>query len=53
VGKTGKDAEAHFTWFTHFTSLDCPPPGTKTRQTLGWQPARPGLPDDLAAGFYF
>jgi len=53
VSKTGKDAEAHFTWFTHFASFDCPASSAKTRQTLGWQPKQPGLMEDLTPGIYF
>lgn len=53
AGKTGKEAEAHFNWFTHFASLDCPASSAKSRKELDWQPAQAGLLDDLAAGFYF
>jgi nucleoside-diphosphate-sugar epimerase len=44
---TGKEAEAHFTWFTHFAALDCPASSAKTRKTLDWQPSQPGLLEDL------
>ncbi|HVU56491.1 MAG TPA: SDR family oxidoreductase [Puia sp.] len=53
VSKAGKDAEAHFTWFTHFASLGCPASSAKTRTTLGWQPTQPGLLEDLVPGVYF
>jgi nucleoside-diphosphate-sugar epimerase len=53
VSTTGQDAEAHFTWFTHFAALDCPASGAKTRKTLDWQPTQPGLLEDLTPGIYF
>lgn len=53
VSKKDKDAEAHFTWFTHFATLGCPASSAKTRKTLGWQPTQPGLLEDLVPGIYF
>ncbi|MDO6429780.1 SDR family oxidoreductase [Flavitalea sp. BT771] len=53
VGKAGKDAEAHFKWFTHFASLDCPASGAKSQKTLDWQPGQAALLEDLASGIYF
>ena len=53
VSRSGKDAEAHFTWFTHFAALDCPASSEKTRKTLNWQPSQPGLLEDLVPGIYF
>lgn len=53
ISKTGKDAEDHFGWFTHFASINCPSTSTKTRQAVNWQPTRSTLLEDLAAGFYF
>lgn len=53
VGKTGKEAGAHFNWFTHFATLDCPASAAKSRKTLDWQPAQAGLLEDLASGIYF
>jgi len=49
VSTTGKDAEAHFTWFTHFAALDCPASSAKTRKTLDWHPSQPGLLEDLTS----
>jgi len=49
----GSVSEAHFTWFTHFASLDCPASGAKSRKTLDWQPKQTGLLEDLASGVYF
>jgi len=47
VSKTGDDAAAHFTWFTHFASMDCAASSAKTREALGWDPTGPGLIDDI------
>lgn len=52
VNKTGKEAEAHFTWFTHFASLNCPTNAAKTRQTLDWAPTHPGLLEDLSGSYF-
>jgi len=51
--KSGKDAEEHFGWFTHFASLGCPASSAKTRHTLGWQPTQPTLLEDLKTASYF
>lgn len=53
ISMSGQDAEAHFTWFTHFATLGCPASSAKTRTTLGWQPTQPGLLEDLTPGIYF
>ncbi|HEY1776674.1 MAG TPA: SDR family oxidoreductase [Solirubrobacteraceae bacterium] len=47
------DAGGHFTWLAHFLGLDSPASSAVTRKLLGWQPALPGLIDDLDAGHYF
>jgi nucleoside-diphosphate-sugar epimerase len=47
VSKTGDEAAAHFTWFTHFASMDCAASSAKTREALGWNPTGPGLIDDI------
>jgi len=49
----GSVSEAHFTWFTHFASLDCPASGAKSQKAVGWQPTQAGLLEDLASGIYF
>jgi nucleoside-diphosphate-sugar epimerase len=48
-----EDAAGHFTWLAGFLGLDIPASSTLTRQLLGWQPAQPGLIDDLGKGHYF
>jgi hypothetical protein len=53
VSKDGKDAEAHFGWFTHFAALDCPASSEQSCKSLGWEPKQPGLFDDLVPGVYF
>ena len=36
-----------------FVSLDNPASSALTRELLGWQPAHPGLLDDIGQGHYF
>jgi nucleoside-diphosphate-sugar epimerase len=48
-----EDAGEHFTWMGGFIGLDAPASGAWTRELLGWQPAQPGLIDDLDQGHYF
>jgi nucleoside-diphosphate-sugar epimerase len=47
------DATAHFTWLAGPLSMDSPASSTLTRELLGWQPAGPGLIEDLGQGHYF
>ena len=47
------DAAGHFAWLGGFIGTDSPASSTLTRQLLGWQPAQPGLLDDLDKGHYF
>jgi nucleoside-diphosphate-sugar epimerase len=53
ASKDGKEAEAHFGWFTHFAALDCPASSEQSRKSLGWEPKQPRLLDDLVPGVYF
>ena len=53
VSKDEAGAGAHFGWFQHFASFDCPATSELTRKTLGWEPKHPGLLEDLVAGKYF
>jgi nucleoside-diphosphate-sugar epimerase len=48
-----EDAGEHFTWLAGFLAIDSPASSTLTRELLGWQPAQPGLIDDLDKGHYF
>ncbi|HEV2376918.1 MAG TPA: SDR family oxidoreductase [Streptosporangiaceae bacterium] len=48
-----EDAGEHFSWLGAFIALDCPASSAATRELLGWQPANPGLIDDLDKGHYF
>ncbi|WP_118953164.1 SDR family oxidoreductase [Taibaiella helva] len=52
AGKSGLEAEAHFTWFTHFAGMDCPASAVKTQEATGWKPEQPGLLAELNAGVY-
>jgi nucleoside-diphosphate-sugar epimerase len=46
-------APGHFTWLAGFLGLDIPASSTLTRELMDWQPAQPGLIDDLGKGHYF
>jgi nucleoside-diphosphate-sugar epimerase len=48
-----EEATAHFGFLDMVAGLDNPVSTAKTRELLGWEPAAPGLIDDLDAGFYF
>jgi nucleoside-diphosphate-sugar epimerase len=45
--------EQHFGWLSAFVATDCPASSALTRELVGWQPAEPGLLDDLREGHYF
>jgi nucleoside-diphosphate-sugar epimerase len=53
VSKSGEEAAAHFTWFTHFAGIDNRTSSQKTRDALGWQPRQEGLLADLDHPRYF
>ncbi len=53
VSKSKEEAAAHFTWFTHFASIDGPASSKQTQSVLGWQPSRPGLIADIDRESYF
>jgi nucleoside-diphosphate-sugar epimerase len=48
----GQAAE-HFSWLGAFIGIDSPASSALTRELLGWQPAQPGLIEDLEKGHYF
>jgi nucleoside-diphosphate-sugar epimerase len=48
-----EEAEGYFGFLAMFVSLDNPASSALTRELLGWQPAHPGLLDDLGQGHYF
>ncbi|NVZ65295.1 SDR family oxidoreductase [Pseudomonas gingeri] len=43
----------YFGFLANLVTLDLPASNLITRQTLGWEPAQPGLLDDLDNGHYF
>ncbi|MDQ1690307.1 MAG: hypothetical protein QOD87_415 [Pseudonocardiales bacterium] len=45
-------ADAHFGFLAAFVSTDNPPSSALTPEPLGWEPAHPGLIDDLDRGRY-
>ena len=46
-------AAEHFGWLTHFAGADMPASSAWTRKTLGWEPAGPGMIEDLTNMKYF
>ncbi|MFD5628873.1 SDR family oxidoreductase [Streptomyces sp. NPDC127072] len=53
VSVPDEDAAGHFTWLSGFLGVDSPVSSARTRESLGWQPTRPGLLEDLEKGHYF
>lgn len=53
VAISPEEAGEHFGWLAGFIALDTPASSTRTRELLRWQPAQPGLIDDLGQGHYF
>ncbi|WP_158827107.1 SDR family oxidoreductase [Mucilaginibacter lacusdianchii] len=52
VSVSGGDVAAHFGWFAHFASIDCPSSSEKTREALGWEPTATGLIEDIGSAGY-
>ena len=48
-----EDAAEHFTWLAGPLALDSPASSALTRESLSWEPTRPGLIADLDEGHYF
>ncbi|MCX4577435.1 SDR family oxidoreductase [Streptomyces sp. NBC_01571] len=48
-----EEATGHFAWLGAFLGLDSPASNTLTRELVGWEPAHPGLLEDLDKGHYF
>jgi len=47
------DAGVHFGWLATLAGTDAPASSTVTQELLSWQPAHPGLLDDLRHGHFF
>jgi nucleoside-diphosphate-sugar epimerase len=52
LSKTGDEAAAHFGWFLHFASMNCPSSSEKTRTALNWLPKATGLIADIGTAGY-
>lgn len=48
-----ENAAEHFAWLAAFIGIDAPASNTLTRELLAWEPAHPGLLEDLDKGHYF
>ena len=53
VSVPADEASGHFGFLAGFLAADNPVSTTLTRELLGWQPAHPGLIEDLDKGHYF
>jgi nucleoside-diphosphate-sugar epimerase len=53
VSVPADEASEHFGFLAGFLAADNPVSSTLTRELLGWQPAHPGLIEDLDKGHYF
>jgi len=53
VAISPEDAGEHFGWLGASLAIDGPASSALTRELLGWQPAHPGLLEDLDKGHYF
>jgi nucleoside-diphosphate-sugar epimerase len=53
VSVPADEASGHFGFLAGFLAADNPVSSTLTRELLGWQPAHPGLIEDLDKGHYF
>ncbi len=52
VSVSAGEAQAHFTWFTHFAMLNCPASAEKTKTILGWQPTHATLIKDMEEHYF-
>jgi nucleoside-diphosphate-sugar epimerase len=50
---SASDAEEQFSFLGAFVGIDNPTSSEVTRKVLGWEPAHPGLIEDLEHGHYF
>lgn len=53
VPKSPEEAAGHFGWMAHFAAINSPASSEITRNKLGWNPAGPGLLEDMENGTYF
>jgi nucleoside-diphosphate-sugar epimerase len=53
VSKSPEEAAGHFTWLSHFVSVDSPASSAQTQERLGWRATRPSLLADLDRPSYF
>lgn len=53
ISRAPEEAADHFGWFAHFAAIDNLASSRQTREQLGWQPAGPGLIEDIDRPNYF
>jgi len=52
VSLAAEEALEHFGFLARFFGADCPASSAQTQEQLGWQPAGPGLIEDLAQHYF-
>jgi nucleoside-diphosphate-sugar epimerase len=52
VSLAAEEAPEHFGFLARFFGADCPASSAQTQEQLGWQPAGPGLIEDLAQHYF-
>ncbi len=53
AAKSGEEVAPYFGGFAPFAAMDMKASSAQTQSVLGWQPAHPGLLEDMDAGHYF
>jgi len=53
VSKSPEEAAEHFSWISHFVSIDSPASSAQTQERLGWRATQPSLIADLDRPNYF
>jgi nucleoside-diphosphate-sugar epimerase len=53
VSKSPEEAPGHFTWLSHFVSMNSPASSAQTQEQLGWRATRPSLIADIDRPSYF
>ncbi len=49
---SGEDLEKHFDWLNRFLAFEGAATGTRTREDLNWEPAHPGLLEDMKENYF-
>lgn len=52
ISVSGEDQLAHFGWFNHFATINCPSSSDISQHVLGWMPDGAGLLDDIQTNYF-